>query len=184
MTNGEPSQVSIIINQEVLREKVNEITTKGNRYSGGWNGDTSNITGTYVDTGQTWGWPTNSPYIITSPFAWRWGKMHEGIDISGTGHGSPIYSAGDGTVVECALGTGAQWSNGNYAIISHANNIYTIYAHMSSLNCSVGQQVRKGQMIGRMGATGYATGTHLHFGVSMGYPYHGSYKFINPYSLY
>lgn len=183
MVNGESSQGTVIVNQEVIREKVNEITTKGSKYTSS-SGGVENITGSYVDTGLSWGWPTNSPYIITSPYAWRWGKMHEGLDISGTGYGSPIYAAGAGTVVKCGLGTGSWWSFGNYVIIDHGNNYYTLYAHMASVSVSNGQSVSRGQIIGKMGSTGNSTGTHLHFSVSIGEPYTGSYKFFNPMSLY
>ena len=55
---------------------------------------------------------------------------------------------------------------------------------MSALRVSVGQNVSKGTVIGAMGQTGYAFGTHLHLSVSTGQPYHGSYQFIDPMRLY
>ena len=55
---------------------------------------------------------------------------------------------------------------------------------MDSLLVSVGQKVRKGDVIGTMGDTGYATGVHLHLSVSYGWPYKGSYRFVNPLSIY
>ena len=80
--------------------------------------------------------------------------------------------------------------DGNYVIIEHGNNIFTQYAHMYQALVSEGQTVRKGDQIGEMGNTGYVVpapsrnnptaGTHLHFGVSIGWPYHGSYVFQNP----
>lgn len=179
VVNGEANSEVIITNQTVLKAPVKQITTKGKGSSYGG-------TGTYVDTGLDWGWPTNSPYLITSQFAWRWGKLHEGIDISGPGEGSPIYAAGDGVVVAAGYGGKLSSEAGTNIILKHANNYYTVYAHMVNGSCkvSVGQTVKKGQIIGQMGHTGFATGTHLHFGLSIGEPYTPGYKYINPLSLY
>ncbi|MBQ4583756.1 MAG: M23 family metallopeptidase [Bacilli bacterium] len=178
VTNGEQSQGSEVISKEVLREKVDQITTKGRRYYG--------VTGNYIDAGTGWAWPTNSGYRITSPYGYRWGAMHNAIDISGTGFNSPIYAANDGEVVvankQCK--NCSYWSLGHYVVIKHANNYYTLYAHMNSLNVSVGQTVSKGTIIGKMGETGRATGVHLHYSVSIGQPYSESYRYINPLNLY
>ena len=178
VTNGENSQGTERISSEVLREKVDQITTKGPTYSP--------ITGVYIDPGSGWGWPTNSGYMITSPFGWRWGSMHDAIDISGTGFNSPIYAANDGVVVQSnpMCYNCSAWSLGNYVVIKHADNYYTMYAHLNSLGVGVGQQVKKGDVIGRMGETGNAYGYHLHFALSIGEPYNGSYRFLNPLTLY
>ena len=178
--NGEQSSELKIEKSEQIREAVEQVTTVGK------NTPAISISGSYIDTGGSWGWATNQPYAITSGFTWRWGKHHDGIDISGTGYGSPIYSIGDGVVVEAqAAGSGgARWKEGTYVVIQHANNIYSLYAHMSALKVSVGQTVSKGTVIGAMGQTGYAFGTHLHLSVSTGQPYHGSYQFIDPLRLY
>ena len=109
--------------------------------------------------------------------------MHTAIDISGTGRGSPIYSASDGVVVRAETGTGSFWSLGKVVIIKHANNYYTEYAHMDSINVKVGQTVSKGTKIGTMGDTGRSTGVHLHFAVSVGEPYKGG-QFFDPLKLY
>ncbi len=189
-TNGEQSQEVRISKREVIRETVDQIVTKGSKYMGG-------ISGTYVDTGLDWGWATNVPYIVTSPFGYRWGgSMHNGIDISGTGHGSPIYSVADGIVTQssgpctsCGSGTGAL---GLYVVINHGNNIYTTYMHLSKVHVGVGASVTKGQRIGAMGNTGRVVpaptasnptaGTHLHLSVSEGEPFVGGYyKFMDPF---
>jgi murein DD-endopeptidase MepM/ murein hydrolase activator NlpD/type II secretory pathway pseudopilin PulG len=177
LVNGEVSSGVTISNKQVLKEAINQITTKGKSYS---------YSGTYIDNGQEWAWPTNSPYIITSYFAYRWGKLHEGIDISGPGEGSPIYAAGDGVVVAAGYGGQASSEAGYNVIIQHADNYYTLYAHMApgTIRVSVGQSVTRGQIIGGMGHTGFAYGTHLHFSVSVGNPYNGSYRFFNPLLLY
>ena len=110
-------------------------------------------------------WPVPSQHLITSPFAYRWGTFHKGIDISGSGaYGSTIVAA-DGGVV-----TLAGWNDGygKCVIISHGNGMTTLYGHCSALLVSTGQAVSKGQAIGRIGETGDATGPHLHFEVVAG----------------
>lgn len=178
--NGETQGGVITTNQQVITEKVDQVTTKGKpSYSWG-----SVITGSYVDTGDEWQWPTNYPYIITSNFGWRWGTIHEGIDISGTGYNSPIYAALGGTVLS------AQWeglcgTGGGYCIVlQHDNGYSTIYAHLAkgSFKVSVGDKVSRGQIIAGMGSTGYSTGVHLHFGVWKGLPSSGT--LINPITLW
>ncbi len=178
VTNGEQSQGVERISSETLREKVDQVTTKGRRYQA--------ISGHYVNLGSGWGWPTNSGYTISSPFGWRWGKMHDGVDISGTGFNSPIYVVNDGEVVvanKMCKGCSA-WSLGNYIVVKHDNNYYTMYAHLNQIGVKVGQTVKKGDVIGKMGETGRATGVHLHFSLSIGQPYAGSYRFLNPLTLY
>lgn len=174
VTNGEDSEGIVKIAEEVIIEKVDQVTTKGRR---------NYVTGTYVDLGGEWGWPTNSGYKITSGFKWRWGKMHTAIDISGTGRGSPIYSASEGVVVRAETGKGSFWSLGKVVIIQHANNYYTEYAHLDSISVKVGQKVSKGTKLGTMGDTGRSTGVHLHFAVSVGEPYKGG-QFFDPLKLY
>jgi len=177
VTNGEDSEGIVKIAEEVIIEKVDQITTKGKKYSGGY------ITGEYIQTDGDWGWPTNSGYKITSGFKWRWGKMHTAIDISGTGRGSPIYAASDGVVVRAENGSGSLWSLGKFVIIRHANGYYSEYAHMDSIKVSAGQTVSKGTKIGTMGDTGRSTGVHLHFAVAVGEPYRGG-SFFDPLKLY
>ena len=169
--NGEESQQVNFSYTETIREAVEQITVVGPGYSS-------------VYISGNWAWPTAYPYKITSAYAYRWGKMHEGIDISGPGLGSPIYAIGDGVVVEAALEGTHSRSDGTYAVIEHDNNVYSLYAHMDSLKVKVGQKVSKGDVIGTMGETGFATGVHLHLSVSYGWPYHGSYRFINPMTIY
>lgn len=172
--NGERSTGVEIKDRKVIREMVEEQYTIGKRYGGYY----------YPTSG--WGYPTEYPYVVTSPFQWRWGKHHDGIDISGTGYRSRIFAVADGTVVE----VGYRSTDGNFVIIEHEGNIYTQYAHMYASTVKEGQSVKKGDQIGEMGNTGFVlpapskynptAGTHLHFGVSIGWPFHGSYSFQNP----
>jgi len=87
-----------------------------------------------------------------------------GVDI-GAARGTPIHSSADGTVI-IARSNGA-WNGGygNYVVITHGNGTQTLYSHMRSAIVSPGQSVSNGQVIGYVGATGRATGPHLHFEV-------------------
>ncbi len=173
--NGEQSSEIIIDHSEEIRSVVDQITTVGRTY-------TSQTYGTYVDNGTDWGWPTNQPSIITSPYGWRWGRVHEGIDISGTGYGSPIYAIANGVVVDArpACSGCSLWANGTYVVVQHEGGYYSAYLHLSGYNVSVGQTVTKGQRIASMGASGYATGTHLHLGLYIGQPFVSSAQSLDP----
>jgi murein DD-endopeptidase MepM/ murein hydrolase activator NlpD len=103
-------------------------------------------------------WPVSGP--VTSPFGWRWGRLHEGIDI-GVAYGTPIHAAASGTVIYCGWETGY----GNLTVIDHGGGLATAYAHQSSLAVSCGQSVTQGEVIGYVGSTGHSTGPHLHFEV-------------------
>lgn len=109
-------------------------------------------------------WPTSGE--ITSPFGWRnspWGsgrELHPGLDIANS-LGTPIVATADGVVAQCGLAGGY----GNVVQIDHGNGITTIYGHNSRFAVSVGQQVKKGQIIAYMGSTGRSTGPHSHYEV-------------------
>ena len=77
-----------------------------------------------------------------------------------------------------------KYDNGQYIIINHNNGYYTMYAHLSARYVSIGQNVSIGQEIGAMGQSGYATGTHLHFGLFQGYPYRSGSRSLQPLSLF
>jgi murein DD-endopeptidase MepM/ murein hydrolase activator NlpD len=103
-------------------------------------------------------WPVNGP--VTSPFGWRWGRMHQGIDI-GVGTGTPIKAAAAGTIIYCGWESGY----GNLVVIDNGGNLATAYGHQSSIAVACGQQVSQGEVIGYVGCTGHCTGPHLHFEV-------------------
>jgi murein DD-endopeptidase MepM/ murein hydrolase activator NlpD len=102
-------------------------------------------------------WPVSGP--VVSPFGWRWGRMHEGVDIA-AGYGSPIAAAASGTVIYA----GWMGGYGNLIIIDHGGGIATAYAHQSSFAVG-GGPVSQGQTIGHVGCTGHCFGPHLHFEV-------------------
>ncbi len=175
---------SVIVNTEVLKEPIKKVVRKGTRksynaysyYEGG--GSPAVVSG-------VWGWPTIYPYIITSEFKFRWGRHHNGLDISGCGFGSPIFSIGDGTVVDVVASCPGQGYYGSSCGSGYGNrvqiqtgNMLVIYAHLNSVQVSVGQHVSKGEVVGTMGNSGSSTGTHLHFEVRVdGTP-------VNPWVIY
>lgn len=130
-----------------------------------------------------WLWPTRSGYTISSGYGYRvspfssYRELHTGLDISGTGYGSPIYASNNGKVVTAQY----HYSYGKHVVINHNNGYSSMYAHMSRIAVKVGQVVARGQIIGYVGATGSATGPHLHFEVWRGLPYTGSR--LNPSGL-
>ncbi len=86
---------------------------------------------------------------------------HPAIDIDGYGrHGAPVVASAGGQVVWAA---GDNSGYGLYVIIQHPDGSRTLYAHLSSIGVSVGQEVWQGETLGGVGSTGYSTGTHLHF---------------------
>ena len=93
----------------------------------------------------------------THPISKAW-RQHLGVDYAAPS-GTPVRSVGDG-VVEFA---GVQNGYGNVVIVEHHNNQSTLYAHLSKVGVKLGQVVNQGQYVGRVGATGWATGPHLHF---------------------
>ncbi|SHI26772.1 G5 domain-containing protein [Clostridium intestinale DSM 6191] len=95
---------------------------------------------------------------ITSNYGARWGKVHKGIDIAGN-IGDPIKAALDGKVIEAYYSS----SYGNVITIEHGNGIQTLYAHCSKLLAKEGQEVKRGDIIAKIGNTGRSTGPHLHF---------------------
>lgn len=106
--------------------------------------------------------PTSN-YHLTAGFgarSWLWGERHTGQDFAAP-YGTPVDAAETGTVVF------AGWSGsyGRKIAIAHQGNVQTWYGHLSSINVKVGQHVKVGQFIGRVGASGHVTGTHLHFEV-------------------
>jgi murein DD-endopeptidase MepM/ murein hydrolase activator NlpD len=102
-------------------------------------------------------WPVGGP--VVSGYGWRWGRMHEGIDIA-AGYGTPIHAAAAGNVIYA----GWMGGYGNLIIIDHGNGVATAYAHQSSFVVG-GGTVGQGQTIGYVGCTGHCFGPHLHFEV-------------------
>lgn len=108
-------------------------------------------------------WPVDGGYI--SAYMGD-GRGHKGLDIAAP-YGTPIYAAASGTVTRAA---NKYDGYGNSVMVANDDGNVTMYAHMSSIAISYGDYVVKGQLLGYVGSTGYATGNHLHFEVrSNGY---------------
>lgn len=109
-------------------------------------------------------WPV-SPAHISSPYGYRWGSLHAGLDIDPP-YGTPMSSVADGIVA--AVYPAGTSSLGNCIIIDHNVNgvrFSTLYGHLASVNVSPGQSVSAGQNIGAVGNTGNSTGPHVHLEV-------------------
>lgn len=112
---------------------------------------------------------------ITSHFGYRISpitqeySLHSGLDIAAP-ENTEIYSAYDGIVIKAEYNE----VNGNYIVIKHSNMLKTTYNHCNKLLVREGEGVKKGEKIALVGATGYATGNHLHFEVLL------NGKYINP----
>ncbi|MEG2658380.1 MAG: peptidoglycan DD-metalloendopeptidase family protein [Clostridiales bacterium] len=136
-------------------------TTDNSENSGGTtNQGNGNSSPEYSGTGSM-RWPTAVQGRISSPYGPRSRGMHTGMDIA-CPYGTPVLAADSGKVIMVKRLT---YSYGQYVIIDHGNSTSTLYAHMSSINVSVGQTVSKGQQVGAVGSTGNSTGNHLHFEV-------------------
>jgi murein DD-endopeptidase MepM/ murein hydrolase activator NlpD len=101
-------------------------------------------------------------------------KFHNGVDMAAPG-GSPILAAYGGTVVAATYSS----TMGNYVMIDHGSNLYTIYMHASALYVSKGDTVTKGQKIAAVGTTGRSTGNHLHFSVRLNGSYVSPWNYLS-----
>lgn len=145
---------AIIAQMQAEEEAARQEAAENNQQ---YTGTGSTATGTYI-------WPCPSSTYVTSAFGMREHPLfgderpHSGIDISGSA-GSEVMAADSGTVAVATYSS----SYGNYVTIYHSNGDYTLYAHMSSLAVTAGQNVTQGDVIGYVGSTGWANGPHLHF---------------------
>ena len=115
--------------------------------------------------------PPRSPIWLIRPmrgpigdrFGPRGARFHTGIDFPAS-YGMPVRAAGRGRVIY------AGWDSGGYGyivLVSHGYGVRTLYAHLSALAARRGRYVRAGRLVGRVGASGTATGPHLHFEVRL-----------------
>lgn len=122
-------------------------------------------------------WPVNGR--IMSPFGGRTdplsgeGAMHTGVDL-GASMGTPVHATADGIV------THASWGGqyGNLVVLDHGNGMQTYYAHLSNFSVIEGQEIRRGELVGRSGATGKVTAPHLHYEVRIGGTPVNPYKYL------
>lgn len=104
-------------------------------------------------------WPASG--TVTSPFGWRGGRTHDGIDI-GMLRTLRLRAVTTGVVRKTGYVPGYA-GYGNVVLIALPNGYSALYAHLSQVGVKPGQRVRKGQRIGLAGCTGSCSGTHLHF---------------------
>ena len=176
--NGNASDgVQFIGEDKVIKPVVNKVITRGTRQLPTPDGQI-----VIIDDGSVWLWPVNSYYII-SGYGWRSGTFHDGIDIPRP-TGTPVYAALDGTVYNAGWGGYAGSLAGINVVILHPNGYSTVYAHLSAVSVSYGQEVKRGQKIGEVGMTGLASGPHLHLGVFPGLPYQQVRRGLNPLQFY
>lgn len=122
----------------------------------------SNGNSEYV--GGTFAWPAPGYYTITSPYGMRFHpiiklyRLHSGMDI-GAPMGSYVIAANDGIVTKATY----SYSYGNMVMIDHGGGVSTLYAHGSEIISKVGDVVKRGDVIMKVGSTGWSTGPHLHF---------------------
>ncbi len=118
------------------------------------------------------------PGRLTSRFGYRSDPFtgartfHTGIDLAAP-TGTPIKAAMDGKVAI----TGFSAVFGNYIILTHDDGFQSLYGHMSYIGVSRGEKISQGMVIGKVGSTGYSTGSHLHFSV------YKNGKMVDPYSV-
>jgi murein DD-endopeptidase MepM/ murein hydrolase activator NlpD len=112
-------------------------------------------------------WPVDGQLMShfgrrSDPFSGE-GAFHSGVDISAP-HGTPIKAAADGVVAS------AEWFGGygRLVVVDHGNALQTWYAHLSRFDVVPGQWIKRGEILGRTGATGRATSAHVHYEVRRG----------------
>lgn len=130
--------------------------------------------------GGMFAWPAPSYTRISDDYGYRIHpilkvkQFHNGVDMAAPG-GSPILAAYNGTVVAASYSS----TMGNYIMIDHGDNLYTIYMHASALYVSKGAEVVKGQKIAAVGTTGRSTGNHLHFSVRLNGSYVSPWNYLS-----
>ena len=124
--------------------------------------------------------PVKSYTRVSDDYGWRTHpilgvkQFHNGVDLAAP-KGTPIYAAYDGKVVAATYSA----TMGNYIMIDHGSNIYTIYMHASALYVEKGDIVIRGETIAAVGSTGRSTGPHLHFSVRKDGEYQSPWDYIS-----
>jgi murein DD-endopeptidase MepM/ murein hydrolase activator NlpD len=119
-------------------------------------------------------WPERGAFMVTQEFGRTpFSTHHTGLDMAYLLRcGGPIYAAGDGIVLADGRPNAKYGDSAIGVVIGHSQHLATLYWHLSREIVSVGQEVHVGDVIGYEGATGFATGCHLHFEVDLdGVPY-------------
>ncbi len=179
--NAQTKELKVSIdeyNSEMSRldEEIKAAIRKSNQSSGGSSNSSSGSNAGSMDSNVSnsgWAWPL--PYdgvYLSSYYGYRYHpidgdwRYHSGIDISMSGaYGKNIIATRAGTVILSSLESESGTGYGNYIIIDHGDGYTSLYGHCSELLVSEGQTVSRGQIIAKVGSTGWSTGPHLHFEV-------------------
>ncbi len=116
--------------------------------------------------------------ILSSPFGYRRGIFHSGLDIAAS-KGEPVLACADGRVVLTGTRKGYR-SYGQAVLIDHGRDVFTHYAHLSRILVKRGDKVRKGQTVALVGNTGRTTSPHLHLEVKVGSQFYNPYVHFAP----
>ena len=147
------------IELEVHRNKEGDLQDESDRIRGDLQAISArNAVEALGTSSQGFIWPING--AVTSPYGYRWGRQHTGIDIDGYS-GQPIVASKEGTVVLASY----YYGYGLTVIVNHGGGFATLYAHQSRTAVSNGESVEQGDIVGYVGCTGSCTGDHLHFEV-------------------
>ncbi len=161
-----------VISTKVTKEPTNRVIVVGTKEINP-NASAGEATGRLI-------WPVPGYSYITSDYGEREGlrgyRAHKGIDISGGSiYGASIVAADGGKVIEA----GCHWSYGYYIRIDHGGGLITMYEHCSKLLVSRGDSVKQGEVIAKVGSSGYSTGAHLHFQVEQNGSIVSPWKYVS-----
>jgi len=158
--DGEPLRTGRVLSVEFVNngKTLNAVWFQEPGSKGGYYGfDGKSLTSSYLASPMEFSRVTSGFAMRFHPILNRW-RAHLGVDY-GAPTGTPVRTVGDG-IVEFA---GVQNGFGNVVMIKHNASDLTVYAHLSRIDVRHGQNVSQGQRVGAVGATGWATGPHLHF---------------------
>jgi murein DD-endopeptidase MepM/ murein hydrolase activator NlpD len=158
-----PSVLQALENASVTKDGLAERGTDTERASRSEDrsADVSTLS-TDVAQADVWGMPIDDDFTFTSPFGMRFGELHAGIDLAAPE--GTLYKAVHGGVVKSAGYSGGY----GYAVtVQHQDGTVTIYGHSRKLLVHRGQVVKVGDVLGEVGNTGYAFGTHLHLEIHL-----------------
>jgi murein DD-endopeptidase MepM/ murein hydrolase activator NlpD len=123
-------------------------------------------------------WPVDGKLMLSSfgnrtdPFSGE-GAFHKGVDISST-TGTPVRATADGIVIYSAFESGY----GRLVVVDHGHGVETYYAHLSRFEVHTGQELRRGEIVGRVGSSGRVTAPHLHYEVRVGGVPQNPYRYL------
>ncbi|MBR4308723.1 MAG: M23 family metallopeptidase, partial [Oscillospiraceae bacterium] len=150
------------LEEERKKKEEEEMKNQQNNSNSGGNNSSSNVPSS--GNGESFFFPVEYCSKLTSPYGYRvhpvTGKytLHNGVDLAAA-KGTKIYATKSGKVTTAVY----NYSWGYYVVINHLDGFSSLYGHMTNFVVSEGEYVKRGQLIGYMGSTGWSTGPHLHF---------------------